>query len=55
MLGSVKTAVIVPVGVKGGFVVKKPPLGTSNPEADSRPGSAKEPRATGSPSRGYST
>lgn len=30
----VKNAVIVPVGAKGGFVVKKPPLPTGDPAAD---------------------
>ncbi|OBA78490.1 NAD-glutamate dehydrogenase [Mycobacterium sp. 1164966.3] len=31
---AVKNAVIVPVGAKGGFVVKKPPLPTGDPAAD---------------------
>ncbi|MFD9664513.1 NAD-glutamate dehydrogenase [Rhodococcus sp. NPDC059968] len=31
---AVKNAVIVPVGAKGGFVVKKPPVGTGDPDAD---------------------
>ncbi|GFG75285.1 NAD-glutamate dehydrogenase [Mycobacterium botniense] len=31
---AVKNAVIVPVGAKGGFVVKRPPLPTGDPEAD---------------------
>jgi len=30
----VKNAVIVPVGAKGGFVVKRPPAGTGTPDAD---------------------
>lgn len=29
-----KNAVIVPVGAKGGFVVKRPPLPTGDPAAD---------------------
>ncbi|GAB3299071.1 NAD-glutamate dehydrogenase [Parasphingorhabdus pacifica] len=31
---AVKNAVIVPVGAKGGFVVKRPPAGTGDPAAD---------------------
>ncbi|HYB80584.1 MAG TPA: NAD-glutamate dehydrogenase domain-containing protein, partial [Mycobacterium sp.] len=31
---AVKNAVIVPVGAKGGFVVKRPPLATGDPAAD---------------------
>ena len=31
---AVKNAVIVPVGAKGGFVVKRPPAGTGDPEVD---------------------
>jgi len=43
---AVKNAVIVPVGAKGGFVLKRPPLPTGDPPSTAKPPAPKAWRAT---------
>ena len=52
---AVKNAVIVPVGAKGGFVVKNPPLPTGDPPPTATPPAMRVSRATGCSSRACST